>query len=414
MPHDMTAPASAHAEAPASEQRDAIRFTASLLLISLLLQRFALPLGGASVSLVLPAGLGLIGYHLLRGTLTLHRGRLLAYLALIALVLLGFAWRAAGAAGAATPSIASMLQFLLLTATGIVTFAQPVGQARFFRTVNRCLLVAAIAGLLQFAAQFAGLRVFSFAGFLPDWLLFEQGYNLQIPSGIGDLFKSNGFFLVEPSVYSQMMALGLMIEGLTTRKPRTLALFAAGLLLSFSGTGWIVLGAFLLAAPFCLGGRGLALAAAMAILAAGAAGIVILFAPDIAQAFAVRLDEVTNPGTSGHMRFVTPFWLLGDVIATDPSAALVGIGAGMAERQTLPYEYDVNTPVKIAVEYGLPALIAYLSLFTMAARTAIQGALFVPVMVLFLFTGGYQQFPPIVFIVLLLTSIARLRPDARP
>jgi hypothetical protein len=85
----------------------------------------------------------------------------------------------------------------------------------------------------------------------------------------------------------------------------------------------------------------------------------------------------------------------------------------MAERQTLTYAYDVNTPVKIAVEYGLPALLAYLMVFTWAARTAVQGALLVPILVLFLFTGGYQQFPPIVFIVLLLTVIARLRPDPK-
>ncbi len=316
-------------------------------------------------------------------------------------MLLGFAWRSAGVVGAGMPSALSMLQFLLLSAAGVVSFAQPVGQARFFRAVNQCFLLIAVAGLLQFAAQFVGLRVFSFAGLLPDWLLFEQGYNLQIPAGIGDLLKSNGCFLVEPSVFSQMMTLGLMIEGLTTRRPRNLVLFAAGLLVTFSGTGWIVLAAFVVAAPFRLGGSGLGVAA----------GLLVLLAPDITAAFAGRLDEVMRPGTSGHMRFVTPYWLLGDVIGADPAAALVGIGSGIAERQTLAYDYDVNTPVKISVEYGLPALFAYLALFTWSSRTAVQGALLVPVMVLFLFTGGYQQFPPIVFVVLLLTVTARLKQE---
>jgi hypothetical protein len=401
---------------PAGPPRDpaqcrAVRFTVALLMVSLVLQRLALSLGSSSVSLTLPAGLGLIAFGLLRGTLMLHRIRLLAYLALVGLVLLGFAWRATGAAGAATPSVPSMLQFLLLSAAGAVSFAEPVGQKIFFRAVNQCFLLIAVAGLLQFAAQFAGLRLFSFTGILPDGMLFEQGYNLQIPAGIGDLLKSNGFFLVEPSVFSQIMALGLMIEGLTTRRPRNLALFGAGLMVSFSGTGWIVLGAFVLAAPFRLGVRGLGLAAAMVVAVAGAAGLLVLLAPDISAAFANRLDEVLRPGTSGHMRFVTPYWLLGHVIGLDPASVLVGIGSGMAERQTLAYEYDVNTPVKVAVEFGLPALLAYLVLFTWARRTAVQGALLVPVMVLFLFTGGYQQFPPIVFIVLLLSVTARLRPD---
>jgi hypothetical protein len=411
MPHDMTgAPAAPQAlPAAAAPAHRALRFGVTLLLMSLLLQRFALPLGGAAVSVVGPLGLGLMAMALAQGTLVLHQGRLLAWLALAALVVLGLAWRASDTGlAAATPSLSSLLQFLALSAAAVVTFAEPVDEARFFRAVNACFAVVALAGIVQFAAQAAGVSVFSFTGLLPDWMLFEAGYNLQIPSGIGDLLKSNGFFLVEPSVFSQMMALALIIEVLTARRLRHLAIFAAGLLLSVSGTGWIVIAAFILAAPFGLGLRGLALAAAIVVLVAGVAGGLVLLAPDIADAFAGRIDEVLRPGTSGHMRFVTPLWLLSDMIGGDPTAALLGIGPGAAERLTLAYDYDVNTPVKVAVEYGLPALLAYLLLFTLGQRTPTQGAILVPALVLFMVTGGYQQFPPMIFVTLLLISIPRL------
>ena len=122
------------------------------------------------------------------------------------------------------------------------------------------LLLVAIAGILQFAAQFAGLGLFAFKGLLPGSILFEAGYNLEIPIGVGNLLKSNGFVLVEPSVMSQLMSLGLIIEALGCRRAGYLAAFTAGLLLSFSGTGWIVLGAFVIGVAFVMGGRGLLIA----------------------------------------------------------------------------------------------------------------------------------------------------------
>lgn len=134
-----------------------------------------------------------------------------------------------------------------------------------------------------------------------------------------------------------------------------------------------------------------------------------VLAPDFVNAVAGRLNDVSQPGSSGHMRFITPFWMLGDVMNADSSAVLLGIGSGGSERLVLPYTYDVNTPIKIMVDYGLPALVAYVLLFVLGRKTPKQAAIVLPAVVLFMFTGGYQQFPPMVFIVLLLTSVARLQ-----
>lgn len=398
-------------------ERHTISFVATMLFCCLFLQRFGLPLGGKSFSIVGPIGLSLAAFGMLRGVLAFHRLRLTLYCAFCLLVALGIAWHAAQPrtalnAFAGAVNFDSLAQFLPLTLFATVTFSMPLGERRFFHEVNRWFSMIAIAGILQFLAQFAGFPIFAFSGFLPEAILFEQGYNQQIMLGVGDLLKSNGFFLAEPSTFSQLMAVAFTIELVGFRRARFLALFITGLLLSFSGTGWIVLETFLLALMASRGRQGLALGAATIVVLAALLGALAWLAPDVAASLQGRFDELSLPGTSGHDRFITPFWVLHDVLQADPSALAIGIGSGVSERLQLPYGYDVNTPVKVLLEYGLPALLVYLALFVASIRPRVQSALVLPVMVMFLFTGGYQQFPPMLFLVLLLITVSRLVPDS--
>jgi hypothetical protein len=367
-------------------------------------------MGGASISVVGPIGLALAAYGLSKGSLALHRARVSIYLVLVVLAALGAAWEAVHPNSFAVPPIwPSLAQFLVLTSFATLTFAEEMDEAVFFGVVTKLLAIIAVAGIVQFFAQFAGIRIFQFTGLLPDKLLYEIGWNVVIPVGIGDITKANGFFLVEPSVFSQVMAIGLIIEVLSARRAIYLGLFAAGLMLSFSGTGWIILVGFGLTAFAGLGRRGAVIGLAALLIVVLAFGAMSILAPDFAAQFQVRLTEFQTPGTSAHLRFITPFWLLGDVIAREPSSLLVGIGAGASERLTLPYIFDVNTPVKIVLEYGVPALIAYIALFLTGKRSRNQAALVIPAMIWFFVTGGYQQFPPVLFFVLLLLVVARLR-----
>ena len=398
-----------------AEQR-ALWFSGAILAACLVLQRFAVPLSGRTLSIVGPIGLALMAAGLLRGTLSFHRGRLVTFLLLSAFVLAGAVWQAVspGTVGDRAASGNSLILFLALTSFATISFAKPVREAEFFRVISFWFMVIAVAGIAQFFAQFAGLRLFAFTGFLPASLLNEATYHLEIPAGFGDALKSNGLVLIEPSVFSQIMALGIIIEALGTRRPWQMAGFVLGLLLSFSGTGWIVLAAFLAGSAIGLGWRGLAIAAGVVAILGAVLGAASLLTPDAVTALAARIGEVNTPGTSGHMRFVTPFWMLGDVFSAAPSALLFGIGSGRGELLTLPYDYAVNTAIKVLVEYGIPALAAYVVLFVLGSKTRMQTALVLPAMVLFLFTGGYQEFSPLIFITLLLIAVARLREDAAP
>lgn len=397
-------------------ERQALRFSAAILIACLMLQRFGVPLSGKMLSIVGPVGLALAAAGLLRGTLSFHRGRLVAFLILSALVLAGAAWQAVspGTVGERAVSGNSLVLFLALSGFATLTFTRPVREADFFRVVNFWFTVVAVAGIAQFFAQFAGLRVFAFTGLLPASVLIEATYHLEIPAGFGGLLKSNGLVLIEPSVFSQIMALGIIIEALGTRRPWQMAAFVTGLLLSFSGTGWIVLAALLPGAAIGLGWRGLAIAAGVVAILGTALGAASLLTPDAITALSARMGEIDQPGTSGHLRFITPFWMLGDVFSAAPSALLAGIGSGRGEQLTLPYDYTVNTATKVLVEYGAPALVAYVALFALGRKTRIQTALVLPALVLFLFTGGYQEFSPVIFITLLLIAVARLREDGAP
>jgi hypothetical protein len=387
-------------------------FSGLVLAASLLLQRFGIPAGDdKSISIVGPIGLAIAAFGLLRGTLAFDRGRLAAYLTLVGWAILGAMWHELRASSFDAPlSFQSLGQFLLVSSFATLSFAQPVDEQRFFRLTNAWLAVIAVAGLLQFAAQFVGVRVFAFSPFLPHQILLESDYNLVISTGVGSIDKSNGFFAVEPSVFSQLMAMALIIEILALRRLRFLMLFAIGLMLSFSGTGWIVLASFVLAAAVSLGGRGLVIAVATLFVLGVTVGVALLVAPDLIAIFSDRISEFSRVGTSGYLRFVTPFRLVSDVLGRDPSAALFGIGSGASQRLTLAYEYSINTPIKIAIEYGFPALLTYVFLFILGRRTVLQGALLVPGIVLLLFAGGYQQFPPVLFPILLIISVAQLRP----
>ena len=101
------------------------------------------------------------------------------------------------------------------------------------------------------------------------------------------------------------------------------------------------------------------------------------------------------------------------VLEAAPRVVFTGIGPGAATDLVLPFRYWLNTPVKLLLEYGVLGLGFYLLLLLTATRTPRQTRLIVPLFVLLMFTGGYQQFSPILFPVLLLLDVAFLRADGR-
>jgi len=400
-------------------QRGTWLFVSTMLFLCLFVQRFGTPLSGGTMifNIVGPLGLLVALLATFAGILAFHPTRLIIFVTLLMLVMLGQVHAYLGiVADNGTVDLPSMAQWLGITSFAVFVCTQRIPEDAFFALVNRFLFVIAIAGIIQFFAQFVGISIFHFSGLLPARMLAESKWHMQIPMGIGDLYKSNGFFLVEPSVTSQLLAMGIIIEILFFQRMLYLLVFGFSLVLALSGTGELVLGTFVLTVAVRLRGKGVALAAACIAFAGLIAVVVMLTVPAVADIVVARLNEFNTIGSSGFLRFVSPFWLISDVLRDYPSASLLGIGAGMSERLTLPYYYSVDTPVKIAIEYGFPVLILYVSLFLSGQRTPRQSALVPPALVLLMLAGGYQQFGPMVYLIVLLictVSLTEVAPGPR-
>lgn len=378
----------------------------------LFLQRFAFPFGTLEISVSTPIVLllGLWGIH--SGALVIHRRRAAYFFGLCACAMVATGLHAtAPLAIAPRTSVPSLLYWLAVTGLVVLRFRVPMDEDRFFRIFTGIIDVVAVAGIAQFVAQFVGLSLFSFAHLVPSQLLIESQYNVAIPIFLygTNAFKSNGFFLVEPSVFSQFMAIAVIVEWLLWRRLSRLVLYLTGLLVSVSGTGWLILCVFLVVLTFASGLlgslRALGLAAAcVALLAVGS-----YVSPDIIGALTGRLGEFTLQGSSGYQRFVTPVLLVERVLDAAPWTFFTGIGPGASTKLLVPFFYNVDTPTKIFLEYGIGGFIFYLLLLLDAKRTATQWLLTGPLLVLLMFAGGYQEFSPVLFPVLMIGSVALLQ-----
>lgn len=385
-------------------------FTGAMFAVALLLQRIGPLVGSVHLCIVGPIGLALAGYGVIQGILVLHTTRLAVFTALVSWIVLGTGVRAAIPDYYGTPtSWLSVAQFVGLSAFGVLVFAEPLGERRFFRLVNKMFLLLAIAGLAQFLLQFVGLGLFSWTAFVPADLL-NNPFETVIPIGDSGYFKANGFFLVEPSVFSQYMALAVLIEMLLFRRPLHLATYAAALMSSISGTGWLMILGFALTAGFSLGGRGVRLSLATLVMGGlSIAGLAVLF-PSGFDLFLSRTGEFSSVGASGHLRFVTPWWIGQFVLDRSPWVALYGMGAGVSEHLAMHpiWDFNLNPPVKISLEYGIPCFVLYLAFLLTGRRSMTQRALLAPVLILLLFDGGNSQFAPILFPSMILIMTADL------
>jgi len=205
------------------------------------------------------------------------------------------------------------------------------------------------------------MKIIMFFGLIPDAFLQnlaiyngpdeQLGANTIIPIPGSSLIKSNGIFLSEPSVLSAMTALGILIEILEFRRPRYLILLALGLLLSYSGTGILIL---LFTLP---------LTALVHTRAQLPAVLVVSFALTLigtgiidASVFTSRIGEFEDVNTSGFQRFISSFWMTAEHFDTASLQALIR-GNGPAAMKEFVHVANYgslgNTWFKLLYEYGL-------------------------------------------------------------
>lgn len=367
------------------------------------LQRFAIPGSGGLLGLGFVVCFGTWLLALLRAQLSIDPFRLLLYLAALG-ALLSTLFLQEGSF-----SLVSLVMLALLYLPFVSMRSDTAHSYQLVLEVfQRVMILSAIVGLLQVAIQFplGPDWMFPFDLFLPP-SFFIDGFNLRIPiSEQLPYLKSTGLWFLEPSHLSQLLALAILIEFFYFRRPLVIVLFAAAYLSSFSGTGALLLLAMGL--PLVL-----RLKQPWLLLPVFGFFVFLPFFHNLPpfSIFLERLEELQNPMASGSMRFLAPYWLVGDVLLDNPRALLFGFGPGSVEDVIIPLDYMVQDSswLKLLVEYGLVGSAGFFVFYLYVLfRHAPDRMLAFACLLQFLFLGGYLNAFYIQFLHMMLAGWPRL------
>lgn len=290
----------------------------------------------------------------------------------------------------------------------------------YIRMIANMAAIIAVIGVVQFLIQFVvpSSLWFSWRGIVPAGFLIE--YNtLNMTRYASGIFKANGFFMLEPSVYSQLCARVLLLSIVILRDIRYLAPFGLALLVAYSGTGlvlFLVFGTPALAYLMLTKGNYKILLFVGAILAPVA--IILLWDTLNLSVFADRLAEFGSGGTSAFARFVSGFFILDYIAGGEALYFFFGHGPGTFSN----FFYVVNGAeaygsgwIKLFVEYGFFGLVAFCVFFWTIARSATQsGYLATAFLFHFLFLDGGLLVPPQVYTAFLLYGLVCCKDELYP
>ncbi|HMN45097.1 MAG TPA: hypothetical protein PKE27_11010 [Povalibacter sp.] len=350
-----------------------------------LLAKFTLPgLNIPSIGMLFPMVIIAVAAGLATGRLQPVPMRLALFLLMLSVLALIQIWRGEVFS---LPSLAMMavLGFAYVPAARRGTVTQE-DALRFF--CNLTALIA-LAGVIQFTLQFVGGKAFAFPieTFVPDWLR-TRGYNDIAPLYYGaKIYKATGFVMLEPSVFCQLCALGLTAELVHRNRGWRMAAYAAGIVVSYSGTGLLILAVTLpvlviLYQRWDLLLRGLLLLAVLA----------LLVEPLNLNVTLNRASEFSSSGgSSAFIRFVGWMNLFADKLWTDPARALFGYGAGTFFSAAEVYRAGEMAHAKIFFEFGVVGgLLYFVFLFYCFLSSRAPLALRIGVLAAYFMNGAYS------------------------
>jgi hypothetical protein len=302
---------------------------------------------------------------------------------------------AASFVSSSSPQLSALSLGFLLTVQFPLVFklASPEpSYRRLLHSLSTLGCQCAILGTLQFAVQFiVGSRLAFFLDTsLPDSMTLK-GYNSMIPLfWSSPVYKSNGIFFLEPSFFSQFLALATVAELLLGRRILRLLILGAGLFTSYSGTGLAVLAVFV---PMHFLRRGILRNDSVKVLlftGLACAALAYLGRSVSLDAFTGRLDEFRDVSSSGWARFVSMFVVLPKVLLANDFTFLVGRGPGTITEYFDQFEFGAFDPTwgKLIYEYGVIGASLYGAFFYFAFCKGAKGLRFA-VGCTYLFMGGY-------------------------
>lgn len=344
------------------DRRYVLNVVTILLIVSVLGQRFVLPIG-------FPIAIPLIATYLavlllrLRGGVRYNRVRTELYvLAAAAVVLASWISLRSGT----EVSVNSLFLLLILYLPWVFCLASPFSDlvTTLLRRFVWLMVLAASVGVLQMGAQLAGVWAYQDLVELvvPEaWLLAD--YNTTFPIAYeSPIIKSNAFLFLEPSFLCQFCALALIV-GILVRAPAwQLLILGLGMASTLSGTGilLLVVGSILIVIRDPRRIRPV-------YIITGVIGLIAVFLTPAAEMLLERTGETSQQGSSGYLRFVQPYTEVINGLSEKPERYLVGAGPGTSDRLLESDRGRAGEAVvytiapKLAFEYGLIAAVLFMA-----------------------------------------------------
>jgi hypothetical protein len=280
--------------------------------------------------------------------------------------------------------------------------------------------VLAICAIVQFALQFVihDRWLFNITSLIPPGLRAAGVWNHAIPTN--GIYKANGFFQREPSGLSVILGIALLVEFLRYRRPWRMAGLGLAMILSYSGSGFLLLAVGLLLPTS-------AKSAGRAVLLMAGAAIFWLAFHDLLQldSFLGRVSEFSTPNTSGYARFIAPFDMIRYGFDASWWHSVFGHGPGTIQPAIDRYRttFAIHDPTwaKLIFEYGVAGALAMLLFVGQALfRSGVARELKIAILYSWLAAGGLLLSPDFTALMFALVTLwpaladQKSGPTARP
>ena len=311
-------------------------------------------------------------YALTKGYLVINKSALICYMIMVICAVSStiVVWQHTG-----YKELTSLSYFAVIYALFCLKPNQAVPHRALLHTWQKMTLLTAMLGCIQFGL-YASIGIYADLHFLlPHFLIDGPGFvHLKDIRHGPYLVRANGMVFLEPSFFSQFLAIGLIIETLFFRRWRYMLILLAGFFCALSGTGIILL--TLGGIMICLYHRKdiplkylLSLIGGMACLAAA-----VLFIPRLHSYFATRFDVLFSLPTnsSPYLRFVAPWTNMVTIFKQNALNIWFGIGSGwnhIAATLLGPHTHgyhawviqhaNYNAFTQLAIYYGLPTALLF-------------------------------------------------------
>lgn len=308
-------------------------------------------------------------------------------------------------------SISSLIFMSVVSGTYILIVPRTEkGTEDAMRFFGNFALFIAVCGIAQFFLQFGiGNRyAFPIDNLVPKGFIIQGFHNLNPLGYLSTVYKSNGVFLQEPSFFSQLIAVAIVVELATSMRWLRLAILGLASIVSYSGTGLLILAVCI---PIVLiFNRRLDVLGMVIGLVVFAAIFAVPLKLDV---ILTRLGEFNSPRSSAFQRFVSWYFLIRDTTFSNPWRALFGFGVGSFREVSAGAVYIVAEMfhAKLLVELGIVGTLVYVGFlmyctFTSDAPIVVR----IAVATLYFMNGAYADSVSGIALSLLLLTPRRPKP----